>query len=89
MDDKPNDGSVSKMNDPVARYFGKLPRIHKRQFVETASGASFYFQTRLRLTCELASRSAGRLLDCAAGTGEITDALLESGKFHRATVVDV
>jgi 2-polyprenyl-3-methyl-5-hydroxy-6-metoxy-1,4-benzoquinol methylase len=77
------------MNDPVAGYFEKLPEIHKRQFVQSASGASFYFQTRLKLGCELAGASAGRLLDCAAGTGEITCALLKSGRFSNATVVDI
>jgi 2-polyprenyl-3-methyl-5-hydroxy-6-metoxy-1,4-benzoquinol methylase len=78
-----------EMNDPVAAYFEKLPKLHKGQFVQRTSGASFYFQNRLTLTCELAAASAGRLLDCAAGTGEITCALLESGRFSHATVVDI
>jgi len=78
-----------EMSDPVAAYFEKLPQLHKRQFAQQASGASFYFQKRLTLTCELASASAGRLLDCAAGTGEITCALLKSGRFSHATVVDI
>src|SRR5881394_1112437 len=77
------------MNDPVAAYFEKLPQIHKFQFVQRASGASFYFRKRLTLACELAGASEGRLLDCAAGTGEITCALLKSGKFSHATVVDI
>ena len=77
------------MNDPVAAYFDKLPQTHKRQFTRSASGANFNFQMRLRLTCEFARGSAGRLLDCAAGTGEITCALLKSGRFSHATVVDV
>src|SRR5206468_12361261 len=77
------------MNDPVAAYFEKLPRLHKRQFAERASGASFYFQKRLTLACELADASTGRLLDCAAGTGEITCALLRSGRFSHATIVDI
>jgi ubiquinone/menaquinone biosynthesis C-methylase UbiE len=37
----------------------------------------------------LGGASSGRLLDCAAGTGEITCALLKSGRFNHATVVDV
>jgi ubiquinone/menaquinone biosynthesis C-methylase UbiE len=78
-----------EMSDPVAAYFEKLPQLHKRQFAQQASGASFYFQKRLTLACELASASAGRLLDCAAGTGEITCALLKSGRFSHATVVDI
>lgn len=77
------------MNDPVAAYFEKLPQIHKCQFVQRASGASFYFRKRLAIACELAGASAGRLLDCAAGTGEITCALLKSGRFSHATVVDI
>jgi len=77
------------MNDPVAAYFDKLPQVHNRQFEQRASGASFNFQMRLRVTCELAGGSVGRLLDCAAGTGEITCALLKSGRFSHATVVDV
>ncbi len=78
-----------KENDPVAAYFDKLPETHKRQFEERASGANFNFQQRLALACELGGASSGRLLDCAAGTGEITCALLKSGRFNHATVVDV
>jgi ubiquinone/menaquinone biosynthesis C-methylase UbiE len=84
-----NDSSVSKMKDPVAAYFEKLPEVHRWKFVDTASGASLYFRTRLRLTCELAAASSGRLFDCAAGTGEITAALLQSGRFTHATVIDI
>jgi ubiquinone/menaquinone biosynthesis C-methylase UbiE len=78
-----------KQNDAVAAYFDKLPETHKRQFEQRASGANFNFQQRLVLACELAGASSGRLLDCAAGTGEITCALLKSGRFNHATVVDV
>jgi len=78
-----------KGNDPVAVYFDKLPENHKRLFEERASGANFNFRQRLKLACELGRASSGRLLDCAAGTGEITCALLTSGRFSHATVVDV
>ena len=77
------------MNDPIAAYFDKLPQTHKRQFTRSDSGASFNFQMRLGLACELAAGSVGRLLDCAAGTGEITCALLKSGSFSHATVADI
>jgi ubiquinone/menaquinone biosynthesis C-methylase UbiE len=80
---------VNEMKDPVAAYFDKHAETHKRQFVGSGSGASFYFQKRLTLACELAEGSAGRLLDCAAGTGEITCALLRSGRFSHATIVDI
>jgi len=79
----------NEMRDPVATYFDKHAETHKRQFVGSGSGASFYFQTRLKLACELAGASAGRLLDCAAGSGEITCALLKSGRFPHATIVDI
>jgi ubiquinone/menaquinone biosynthesis C-methylase UbiE len=78
-----------KWNDPVAAYFDKLPETHRRQFEERASGANFNFQQRLALACELGAASSGKLLDCAAGTGEITCALLKAGRFNQATVVDV
>jgi len=78
-----------KGNDPVAAYFDKLPGSHKRQFEDRASGANFNFQQRLTLASELGGTSSGRLLDCAAGTGEIACALLKSGRFDHATVVDV
>jgi len=77
------------MDDPVAAYFEKLPQIYKCHFVQKASGANFCFQKRLTLACELAGASVGRLLDCAAGTGEIICALLKSGRFSHATVVDI
>ena len=77
------------MNDPVAAYFDKLPEIHRGQFAQGATGASFNFRKRLALTCELAGASTGRLLDCSAGTGEITSAFLKSGGFHHATVLDI
>ena len=78
-----------KGNNPVAAYFDKLPETHKRQFEECVSGANFNFQKRLTLACELGGASSGRLLDCGAGTGEITCALLKSGRFSHATIVDV
>ena len=78
-----------KENGPVAAYFNKLPETHKRQFEKRTSGANFNFQQRLALACELGGTSSGRLLDCAAGTGEITCALLKSGRFNQATVIDV
>src|SRR5262245_2888719 len=76
-------------SDPVAANFDKHAKTHKRQFRKSASGTSFNFQQRLVLACELSAASSGRLLDCAAGTGEITCALLKSGRFTHATIVDI
>jgi SAM-dependent methyltransferase len=55
----------------------------------TLIGCDFNFQQRLALACGLAGAPLGRLLDCAAGTGEITCALVKSGRFNHPTVVDV
>jgi hypothetical protein len=71
------------------RLFRKLPELHKRQFVQSASGASFYFQMRLRLVCELAGASTGRLLDCPSGTGEITCALDGWGLKYREHQLEI
>lgn len=78
-----------ELKDPVAAYFDRLTESHKRQFEQGVSGANFNFQKRLELVCELAAGCAGRLLDCAAGTGQITRAVLESGRFSHATIVDI
>src|SRR5947207_2732227 len=66
-----------------------LSDTHKRQFEERASRANFNSQQRLALACELGGASSGRVLDGAAGTSEITCALLKSGRCNHATVVDV
>jgi glycosyltransferase involved in cell wall biosynthesis len=79
----------NEMKNPVAAYFDKHAETHKRQFVGSGSGASFYFQKRLILACELAGASTGRLLDGAAGSAEITCALLKSRRFSHATIVDI
>jgi cyclopropane fatty-acyl-phospholipid synthase-like methyltransferase len=44
---------------------------------------------RLKLACQLASGCSGNVLDCATGTGEITQAILSSGHFHSGTIVDI
>src|SRR5947207_3720352 len=63
--------------------------MHTSRCDERTRGANVHFKQSLMLACELGGASSGRLLDCASGTGEITCALLKSGKFNHATVVDV
>jgi 2-polyprenyl-3-methyl-5-hydroxy-6-metoxy-1,4-benzoquinol methylase len=41
------------------------------------------------MATEMTADISGRLLDCACGTGEITAAILGSGRFATATVVDL
>lgn len=47
------------------------------------------FQTRLALAVELSRECAGSMLDCAAGTGEISEAIYAAGQFYEATFVDI
>jgi ubiquinone/menaquinone biosynthesis C-methylase UbiE len=77
------------VNTPVSAHFDKISPRYRAQFSECHTGANFHFRKRLRLACEIACNSTGSLLDCAAGTGEITLALLQSSNFQRATVVDI
>ena len=75
--------------DSVADFFNMLSPRYREQYKSVRTGASFNFHRRLDLAYELASHSSGRLLDCGCGPGEITSALLRSGRFTSATVVDV
>jgi 2-polyprenyl-3-methyl-5-hydroxy-6-metoxy-1,4-benzoquinol methylase len=75
--------------NPVADHFEKLSPRYTQHFFERRSGTNFSFRKRLELACELAAHSSGRLLDCACGTGEITCALLKSGRFQHATINDI
>jgi ubiquinone/menaquinone biosynthesis C-methylase UbiE len=77
------------MNDPVRAYFDEFSPAYRENYSGPRSGKTFNFATRLALACDLAGGASGQLLDCACGTGEITCALLESGRFESATIVDL
>lgn len=73
----------------VQQFFEGQVGSHRNLFVNKPSGRNHLFRTRLRLACELAARCSGNLLECATGPGEITGAILSSGNFHSATIVDI
>jgi ubiquinone/menaquinone biosynthesis C-methylase UbiE len=77
------------MADPVMEMFDCFSEGYSDHFSTNPSARTFSFRKRLALACELADGYSGRLLDCAAGTGEITHALLKSGQFREATIVDI
>ena len=77
------------MNDPVRAYFDEFSPAYRENYSGPRSGKTFNFGTRLALACELAGGASGRLLDCACGTGEITCAVLDPGRFQSATIVDL
>src|SRR5207249_1070800 len=73
----------------VAEHFEQLSPRYTQHFSDRKSGTNFCFRKRLEIACELAAGSAGRLLDCACGSGEITSAILKTGRFQHATVNDI
>jgi ubiquinone/menaquinone biosynthesis C-methylase UbiE len=79
----------SKDKEAVQRLFTKSVLDYSKLFLSRRSGSNFGFRQRLTLAAHLTSEISGRLLDCACGTGEITTAILSSGHFTSATVVDL
>jgi ubiquinone/menaquinone biosynthesis C-methylase UbiE len=73
----------------IEQFFDDQVSSYKGHFLEKPAGTNHLFRTRLRLACELAASCSGNLLECAAGTGEITGAILNSGNFHSAIVNDI
>ena len=82
-------GRNSRVRRTVQQLFENQVDSYRTHFFKKPSGTNHLFRTRLRLACELAARCSGNLLDCATGTGEITGAILSSGNFHSATIVDI
>jgi cyclopropane fatty-acyl-phospholipid synthase-like methyltransferase len=56
---------------------------------DTRTGASEMFRTRLAIVAELLAGKTGALLDCATGTGEITQAVNISGRYDQLWANDV
>jgi 2-polyprenyl-3-methyl-5-hydroxy-6-metoxy-1,4-benzoquinol methylase len=73
----------------VKTHFDHLSSVYKQNFADKKTGKNFEFRTRMNLVAQLLSSSSGRLLDCACGTGEITAAVLKSGRFQNAVVADI
>lgn len=56
---------------------------------ETRTGASEMFRARMAIVAELLAGKQGALLDCATGTGEITQAVNASGRYGQLWANDV
>jgi cyclopropane fatty-acyl-phospholipid synthase-like methyltransferase len=56
---------------------------------DTRTGASEMFRTRLAIVAGLLAGKTGALLDCATGTGEITQAVNAAGRYDQLWANDV
>jgi 2-polyprenyl-3-methyl-5-hydroxy-6-metoxy-1,4-benzoquinol methylase len=73
----------------VQQLFTRSTMDYAKLFLPRRTGSNFCFRERLTLAAQITNNVSGRLLDCACGTGEITTALLASGHFTSATIVDL
>ena len=78
-----------KTTAAVEQYFSGHAQDYSQLFLQKRSGCNFTFRERLNLATAIARELSGNLLDCACGSGEITSAILSSGRFTRATIVDL
>jgi len=77
------------MSNSVAQFFQTQADAYSSYFGAQRTGNSFCFRRRLTLACEMGRQGEGTLLDCATGSGEITMAVLRSGRFAAAELVDI
>lgn len=78
-----------ELNSPVQEFFDAEACRYAEQFLPRKSGRAVVFQARLALASQLSRGCSGRLLDCATGTGEISEAIYASGRFCDATFIDI
>ena len=79
----------NQAKEAVQSYFTGAATDYSKLFLRKRSGNNFSFRKRLILATQMTAGISGRLLDCACGTGEITAAILVSGRFATATIVDL
>jgi 2-polyprenyl-3-methyl-5-hydroxy-6-metoxy-1,4-benzoquinol methylase len=79
----------NRAKEAVQSYFTGTATDYSKLFLRRQSGNNFSFRKRLILAAQMTAGISGRLLDCACGTGEITTAILGSGRFATATIVDL
>ncbi len=77
------------MSTPAELFFEHEAVSYGGQFLPRKTGRNALFRARLALARELAQNYRGSMLDCATGTGEISAAILDSGRFSTATLVDI
>ncbi len=81
--------SLSPDKQAVQKFFTEDVEHYAQLFHSKRTGNNFTFRRRLELALELSSGLSGNFLDCACGTGEITAALLGTGRFQHATLLDL
>lgn len=79
----------SSTHDPVKAFWQTQADDYTGNYADLPRGTNFNFRTRLAHACTLTRDCSGHLLDCSCGSGEITHALLQSGRFPQATLVDI
>lgn len=80
---------TNQAKDAVQQFFTGTATDYSKLFLHRRSGSNFGFRERLVLATQMTAGISGRLLDSACGSGEITTAILGSGRFTRATIVDL
>jgi ubiquinone/menaquinone biosynthesis C-methylase UbiE len=73
---------------PQQDYFQSTAEAYAGLFGKRKCGASFSFHRRLDTVRQLCEGNSGALLDCAVGSGEVTEAVLQAGHFASATLID-
>ncbi len=76
-------------DDKIRLLFNSSSDEYASLFSDSARGANHSFRKRLALALKMSSGINGSLLDFACGPGHITRAIIRSGGFHRATLVDI
>ena len=80
---------TEKETQAVEKFFTNTSENYADLFVARRTGRNFEFRQRLEVANEMTSAIRGSLLDCAAGSGEITASILGTGRFSQATAVDL
>jgi 2-polyprenyl-3-methyl-5-hydroxy-6-metoxy-1,4-benzoquinol methylase len=77
------------MSKEVREFWERQVVSYTGNYADKPTGTNYNFRTRLALASTLAKGYGGRLLDCATGSGEITEAILAGGDFAAADLVDI
>lgn len=75
--------------DAVRQFFTETSQEYAGLFLSKKTGKNFNFRQRLALATEAALKTSGRVFDCATGSGEIITAIMATGKFGQATLLDL
>lgn len=76
------------MSKAQQNYFEETAVSYSTLFSGKKTGAAVSFETRVEIAKEFAKGRTGRLLDCAVGSGEVTEAVIRAGSFSSALLND-